>query len=145
MLADMRHFAIGSFFNDDMIAAWNGQIDGGERRSNVERNPMVLGDNGNLIGANLVGRVSVGSNLRDEELLIDSKANIGIRSYPISAHNDCGNFSRSQKGRHHAVQHQSSGQFVVDEFVGRQTGSLVVWSCFRTVNVFCWGIYSHFK
>lgn len=46
-----------------MIAAWNGQINGGERRSNVEWHPVMLGDDRNLIGANLVGRVSVGGDL----------------------------------------------------------------------------------
>lgn len=63
VLSDMRHFAIRSLFNNNMIAAWNGQINGGERRSNVEWHPVVLGDDRNLIGANLVGRITVGGDL----------------------------------------------------------------------------------
>lgn len=63
MLADVRHFPVGSLFDDNMIATWNGQIDGGERCCNVEWYAVMLGDHRNLVCANFVGCVAVSDNL----------------------------------------------------------------------------------
>lgn len=63
MFADVSHFTVRPLLNDDVVAARNGQIDGGEWRRNVEGHSVVLGDNRNLVGADFVGRVSVGGNL----------------------------------------------------------------------------------
>lgn len=60
MFADMCHFPVWPLFDDNLIAAWNLQIDRCQRRSNIKWNIVIFGNDRNLIGANFIGRITIG-------------------------------------------------------------------------------------
>ena len=57
---DVRDLAIVALLDRNPAAVRRVQIDGGERRGDVERNAVLLGQHGDAVGADLVGDVAVG-------------------------------------------------------------------------------------
>src|SRR6267143_2151071 len=57
---EMRDFGRGTFFDGNVIAVGNREIERGDRRGDVERDIILFGEDGNLVGANFVGGVAVG-------------------------------------------------------------------------------------
>lgn len=80
MFTHVRHFTIGSHLNYDMIPAGYLQIDGSQRCSHIERHAMVFGHHCYLIGANFIGRITIGSHL-DEITDTDEAVKIMRRHY----------------------------------------------------------------
>ncbi len=58
--AHVRHFAVVALLDRDAGSVGGPQVDGGERRGDVERNAVLLGEDGHAVGADLVGHVAVG-------------------------------------------------------------------------------------
>ena len=58
---EMSDFGDGTLFDGDAIAIGDGKIEGGDRGSDVEGDAVLFGENGDLVGANFVGGVAVGS------------------------------------------------------------------------------------
>lgn len=75
MLTDVRHLAIRSLFDDNVIAARDGQIDGRQRGGHIERNAVVAGNACDLVGADFVGRIAVGGHLNAR---MHSKTCVGL-------------------------------------------------------------------
>lgn len=61
-LADVGHFAIGSFFNHYVVAARNAEVNTGRRRAYVKRDVVMTCEHCYLVCADFVRGVSVGGN-----------------------------------------------------------------------------------
>ena len=57
---DVGDFAGGALFDGDVVAGGGGEVDGVEGRGDVEGDAVLLGEDGDGVGADLVGGVAVG-------------------------------------------------------------------------------------
>src|SRR5258706_13150515 len=57
----MRDFGGGTLFDGDAVAIGDGEIEGGNRRGDIEGNVVFFGQNGDLVSADLVAGVAVGA------------------------------------------------------------------------------------
>ena len=58
--AQVRHFFGGTLFDGNLFSGRNREIERGNRRGDIERHAMLVRQDGNLVGADFVGRVAVG-------------------------------------------------------------------------------------
>ena len=58
--ADVRHLALVALLDRDLAAVGRGEVDGRERRRDVERDLVLAREHGDRVGADLVGGVAVG-------------------------------------------------------------------------------------
>ncbi len=60
LAAVMRDFDRAALLNGNRIAGERGRIDGRPRRGDIKRNAVLLGENRDVVRADLVGEVAVG-------------------------------------------------------------------------------------
>ena len=59
---EVGDFLRGTLFDGNLLAGWSRHVDGGPRRGHVKRNAMLLGEDGNSVGSNFIGKIPVGGN-----------------------------------------------------------------------------------
>jgi hypothetical protein len=108
------HLLSWALFDHDIGSGRGRQVDGGARCSNEELDAVVLGGNGQLVRANLVG-------------------SIAISCHAVCANNDCSNVlrgsSETEQGGRHGVSDQGRRNLVVHQLKCSQTRALVVGPC----------------
>src|SRR5258708_27395621 len=56
---EMCDFGGGTLLDGDVLAVGDGKIESGNRRGDVERDVVLLGEDGNLVGADFVSGIAV--------------------------------------------------------------------------------------
>ena len=113
----VRDLRRGPVFDDDVGTLARGRVQGAERRRDEERHVVVLGGDGEVVGADLVGGVAV---------VGDS----------IGAHDDGVDFPFGHERRRRGVADEGAGHLLEGDLVRGEPGALVVGPCFVAVDVF---------
>ena len=99
---DRGHLLGRTLLDLDLSASLHCKVDGGAGGDHVEGYGMVPGHNGQLEGADLVGRVAVGH-------------------HAVGTDDDGRHAAGGHEGGHHAVTDEGGGHLLVDELVGCET------------------------
>src|SRR6266702_4287531 len=113
---EMGDFGGGALFDGDVLAVGDRKIEGGDGRGDVERNVVFLGEDGDLVGADLVGGVAVG---RDA----------------VGAGDDGSNLSGLEEVTDHVVGDERKRNATFVELPGREARALKIGSSFRNKDV----------
>src|SRR6266702_3469063 len=113
---EMGDFGGGALFDGDVLAVGDGKVEGGDGRGDVERNVVFLGEDGDLVGADLVCGVAVG---RDA----------------VGAGDDGSNLSGLEEVTDHVVGDERKRNATFVELPGREARALKIGSSFRNKDV----------
>src|SRR5579884_2505325 len=113
---NLRDFGGGALLDGNVLAIGNGEIEGGDRRSNVERHVVFASENGDLIGADFVGGVAVGGDA-------------------IRAGDDGADFAGFQEVSDHVVRDEREGNAAAVELPGGEARALKIGARFRNEDV----------
>src|SRR5690348_18468455 len=58
----MRHFFLRAFFDRDVLARGNCEVERGDGRGDVKRDAVFAGENGDSVGTDFIGGVAIASN-----------------------------------------------------------------------------------
>src|SRR6266568_8239461 len=108
---EMGDFGGGALFDGDVLAVWDGKIEGGDGRGDIEGNVVFLGEDSDLVGAYLVGGVAVG---RDA----------------VGAGDDGSDLSGLEEVTDHVVGDERKRNAAFVKFPRRETCPLQIGTCF---------------
>src|SRR6266581_4813142 len=113
---EMGDFGGGALFDGDVLAVWDGKIEGGDGRGDIEGNVVFLGEDSDLVGAYLVGGVAVG---RDA----------------VGAGDDGSDLSGLEEVTDHVVGDERKRNAALLELPGGEARALKIWARFRNKDV----------
>src|SRR5690348_10833494 len=111
----MRHFFLRAFFDRDVLARGNCEVERGDGRGDEKRHAVFAGENGDSVGADFVGGVAVASDA------------VGSDDY-------CANSAGLHKVTYHIVRDELERDAFFAELPGGEARSLQIGTSFRYKN-----------